>query len=86
MASGKNAGIDGTFPVFVLNKYGGRPVLSMHFVGYVESDHFSARSISAHFSQKAREMGHPELLWEQENQKWATPAPMSQVLQPNNAK
>src|SRR5438552_11616696 len=44
----------------------------MHFVGCVESDHSSARSISAHFSQSAREMGHPDLLWGRENQKWAT--------------
>jgi hypothetical protein len=34
--------------------------------------HSSARNIAAHFSQSAREIGHPELLWGRENRKWAT--------------
>ena len=53
--------------------------LSMHFVGCVESDHFSVHSISAHMSQSAREMVARGLLWERENQKWP-PRPFHVLL------
>jgi hypothetical protein len=50
----------------------GQAITTTSVRDFTTHSHSSARSIAAHFSQSAREMGHPELLWGRENRKWAT--------------